>query len=308
MSVRRLLLALALLLAVAAPGAQPAVPAEAGDTLVLGRISDDPRRHFDSLQALIDYVVPRLAEVGIRRGRVLMARDAQQMASYLRRGRVDWVTETAATGLLLAERSGGTVLVATERDGVALYRTVVFVRRDSGIDSLDDLRGRSIAFQNPNSTSAYYAPAAAILGRGLPLEILLSPKDRPRPDGVGYVFARSEANVSAWVHKRLVDAGAFSDIDWNNLTRLPASFRGDFRIIHHTPPFPRGVEVVRPGLAPAVAERLRTVLLGAAADPAAREPLQRFFGTNGFVPVEGELAAALEGLRAAARDVRGQLE
>lgn len=308
MSRRGVLLLGVLLLGLGVARAQvPAVAAD-GDTLVLGRMSDDPRRHHDSLQALIDYVVPRMAEVGIRRGRVLMARDPQQMVSYLRRGRVDWVTETAATGLLLAERSGGQVLVGTERDGVALYRTVIFVRRDSGIGSLEQLRGRSIAFQNPNSTSAYYAPAAAILGRGLPLEILLSPKDRPRADGVGYVFAQSESNISTWVHKRLVDAGAFSDVDWNNLNRLPASFRGDFTILHTTPPFPRGVEVVRPGLPPAVVARLREVLLQAAADPAAAEPLRRFFGTNGFVPLEGELGAALEGLRESARHVRGQLE
>ena len=34
----------------------------------------------------------------IREGRILMARDVQQMNSYLRRGRVDWVTETPGTG------------------------------------------------------------------------------------------------------------------------------------------------------------------------------------------------------------------
>jgi len=303
-----LLCGVLLLTVLGAARAQLPATVASNDTLVLGRISNDPRRHYDSLQALIGYVVPRMAEVGIRRGRVLMARDPQQMASYLRRGRVDWVTETAATGLLLAERSGGGVLVGTERDGVALYRTVIFVRRDSGIGSLEQLRGRSIAFQNPHSTSAYYAPAAAILARGLPLEILLSPKDRPRADGVGYVFAQSESNITTWVHKRLVDAGAFSDVDWNNLNRLPASFRGDFTILHTTPPFPRGVEVVRPGLAPAVSARLREVLLGAANDPEAAEPLRRFFGTNGFVPLEGELGVALDGLRESARDVRGQLE
>ena len=34
-------------------------------------------------------------------GQLMMARDAQQMNSYLRRGRVDWVTETAGTAMLL---------------------------------------------------------------------------------------------------------------------------------------------------------------------------------------------------------------
>jgi phosphonate transport system substrate-binding protein len=278
------------------------------DVLVLGRISDDPARHHEQLRPLLDYVVPRMAGVGVREGRILMARDSQQMASYLRRARVDWVTETAATGLVLAERSGARVLVATERDGVALYHSVVFVRRDSGIRRLADLRGRSVAFQNLNSTSAYYAPAADILSTGLPMEILLSPNDRPQADGVGYVFARSENNISTWVHKRLVDAGAYSNIDWGDLHRLPESYREDLEVIHASAPFPRALELVRSGMPAEREARLREVLLAAAADPEAREPLAHFFGTNRFVPVEGELRQSLVRLASDVRRVRVALE
>jgi phosphonate transport system substrate-binding protein len=280
----------------------------AGSELVLGRISDDPRSHHDPLRALLDYVVPRMAEVGIRSGRVLMARDAQQMASYLRRGRVDWVTETAATGLLLADRGGGRVLVGTERNGVGSYHSVVFARCDSGIGRLADLRGRSIAFQNPNSTSAYYAPAAALLDAGVELEILLSPKDRPRGERAGYLFAQSEANISTWVHKRLVDAGAFSNLDWDNLSRLPESVRADLQVIARTAPFPRGLEIIRAGMPEARVTRLREILLGAASDPAAREPLQRFFRTDGFFALDTATQAELERLRREARRVRDALE
>ncbi|HAI46209.1 MAG TPA: metal-binding protein, partial [Stenotrophomonas sp.] len=78
-------------------------PATAGpdNVLVLGRISDNPKSHYAQLQPLLDYVVPRMRDVGITEGRILMAPDAQQMASYLRRGRVDWVTETSGTAVAL---------------------------------------------------------------------------------------------------------------------------------------------------------------------------------------------------------------
>jgi phosphonate transport system substrate-binding protein len=286
--------------------AQPATSRD--EVLVLGRISDDPSRHYDQLKPLLDYVVARLAPEGVREGRILMARDTQQMASYLRRGRVDWVTETAAMGLVLSERTNARLLVGTERDGVGLYHSVLFVRRDSGIRTLADLRGRSIAFQHPNSTSAYVAPAAALLAAGLPLEILLSPSDRPQPDSVGYLFARSENNISTWVHKKLVDAGAYSNIDWSNLHRLPQSFRDDLVVIHETANFPRAVEVVREGLDPALEARLRQVLLDAANDPQAREPMLRFFGTTRFLPIEGELQRSLVQLRDDTRRVRAALE
>lgn len=296
-------LALALLLHVGAAQA-----GEDEDMLVLGRISDNPKRHYEQLKPLLDYVVPRMADVGIREGRILMARDVQQMQSYLRRGRVDWVTETAAMASILQERAGARPLLATERDGVRLYRTVFFARRDSGIRTFGDLLGRSIAFQSPSSTSAYFAPAMALLQAGLPLEILLSPRDRPESGGVGYVFARSESNIAAWVHKRVVDAGAFSNLDWEDLERMPDRFREDLTIIGETEPYPRAVELVRTGLPVAVETRLREVLLAAADDPAGQEALRSFFQTNRFVEIDGDTAQALERVRAGVRRVRAELE
>ena len=285
------------------------LPAKADDSvLVLGRISDDPNAHYEQLKPLLDYVVPRMADVGIREGRVLMARDAQQMASYLRRGRVDWVTETAGTAMLLQERAGAQPLLMTERDGVDRYHTVYFVRRDSPIRSLDDLRGGSIAFQNRFSTSAYYVPATELLERGLALEVLLSPADRPAPGSVGYVFGRSELNVSSWVHKGLVDAGAMSNLDWANPYRVPETFRADLRIIRETPAYPRALEMVRGGLDVHVQQRLREVLIGAAADPDAREALLRFFKTTRFAPIDTPTTHALEHLRKGVARVGREVE
>ncbi len=284
----------------------PALPIQ--EVLVLGRISDDPKQHYEALRPLLDYVVPRMRSVGIREGRILMARDAQQMMSYLRRRRVDWLTETPAMAVAYRQRLGAKILLATERGGGRNYHTVFFVRRDSGIRTIAELAGRSIAFQNPNSTSSYIAPAAELLDAGLQLDLLLSPMDRPDPGSVGYLFARSEANISTWVHKRLVDAGAFANLDWNDLQRLPQSYRDDLLVIHETEPFPRAVEVVRPGMDPRVEARLREVLLAAAEDPDAREPLMSFFGTNRFVPLDAQAEASLQRLSTNLLRVRERLE
>ena len=284
------------------------VAAEGDDVLVLGRISDDPASHYAQLQPLLDYVVPRMADVGIREGRILMARDAQQMLSYLRRGRVDWVTETAAAAMLLEHRAGAEPLLLTERSGVSRYRTVFFVRRDSGIQTLEALRGRSVAFQNRSSTSAYFVPVTELLARDLPMEILLSPVDQPDPESVGYLFAGSESNIATWVHKRLVDAGAMSDLDWNNTRAMPPAYRRDLVVIHETPDFPRALEITRAGMDPKVRERLRSVLEQAADDPQAAEALQHFFGTTRFLPIDGEAAHQLQYLRTAVLRVSDEIE
>ncbi len=286
----------------------PAQAAEPRNVLVLGRISDDPQAHYEQLKPLLDYVVARMGDVGITEGRVLMARDVQQMQSYLRRGRVDWVTETASGATLLEARAGAVPLLLTERNGVSHYHTVYFARRDSGIQSLDDLRGRSIVFQNRQSTSAYFVPATELLARGMKLEILLSPRDQPEPDSVGYLFARSELNISAWVHKRLVDAGVFSSLDWEDERRMPPAFRPDMKIIYETPEYPRALEMVRGDLDPRVEARLREVLLQAAQDPDAREAMALFFRTTRFLPVDANSRQGLDRLSEGAARVREQVE
>lgn len=277
--------------------------------LVLGRLSDDPKSHYEQLKPLLDYVVPRMRDVGIVEGRILMAKDLQQMASYLRRGRVDWVTETSGTAMALRQRSGAEPLLLTERNGVARYHSVFFVRRDSPVNTLEDLKGRTLAMQSAWSTSSYLVPAMELLSRGIRPEILLTPQDTPTADTVGYVFARSELNISTYVHKRVVDAGVISNIDWQNEQRMPTVFRRDMRILYESEQeVPRAVEMVRTGLDPAVRARLQEVLLEASHDPSAGPALHKFFDTTAFHRIDPASQQALERLRGGLARVRLEVE
>lgn len=288
--------------------ALPACASEDGRVLILGRISDDPNAHYAQLKPLLDYVVPRMRDVGITEGRILMARDTQQMASYLRRNRVDWVTETASTAVQLEQRAAAKPILLTERSGVSRYHSVFFVRKESPIQTLEDLRGHTLALQSTASTSAYMVPLTELLDARLSPEILLGPSDEPSHDRVGYVFARSEQNIASWVHKGLADAGVVSDLDWNDPRRVPEAFRRDFRVIHETASYPRALELVREGMEPQVRARLIEVLLQAADDPKAQDALRLFFGTSRFLPLDDESQQALDLLRAGVRRVRSEVE
>lgn len=282
--------------------------AGSSSVLVLGRISDDPKSHYQQLQPLLDYVIPRMREVGITEGRILMARDAQQMASYLRRGRVDWLTETAGTAMAVGQRSGARPLLLTERNGVRSYQSVFFVRKDSPIHTLAELKGHTLAMQSVQSTSAYLIPAMELLGHGIPLEILLTPQDSPAANSVGYVFARTELNISTYVHKGLVEAGVFSSLDWDAERSMPPAFKRDIREIHRSGHYPRALEMVRADLDSAVSQRLREVLLHASDDPEAAPALRKFFGTSGFHPIDPQAQRTLDQLRAGLVRVRMEVE
>jgi len=122
------------------------------------------------------------------------------------------------------------------------------------------------------------------------------------------VFARSELNIATWVHKRLVDAGVMSNIDWDNPKRMPPGFASDMRVLARTDAFPRALELVRADLDPAVKARLRELLLEATGDPDAREAMLRFFGTTRFLPFDDEARAALERLDDGVQRVRMEVE
>ncbi len=276
--------------------------------LVFGRVSDDPKSQYESMKALLDYVVERMGDVGIHEGRILMARDALQMASYLRRGRVDWVSETGAGAMLLQRRADAQVFLLSERNGIRRYHTIYFARSDSKVKSIDDLRGHRIAFQNSTSTSAYFVPAMELLDHGLSMEILGSPFDAPVANSVGYVFARTERNIATWVHKGLVDVGTVSNLDWANPQHVPEFFKSDFVILRESAELPRGVELVRNGLADPVRTRLREVLLAMAEDPAASAILAPYHQSLRFFDLDPRDRSDLKVLQAGVARVSAEIE
>ncbi len=61
------------------------------------------------------------------------------------------------------------VAVPQEKDGSTYYYSVMVVRKDSGITSLEQMKGHSLAFADPNSTSGYLIPSATLKAKGIDL-------------------------------------------------------------------------------------------------------------------------------------------
>jgi len=62
------------------------------------------------------------------------------------------------------------VVVPTEKDGSTYYYSVMVVLAGSGIKSLDDMKGHSLAWADPNSTSGYLIPSATLKAKGIKLD------------------------------------------------------------------------------------------------------------------------------------------
>ncbi len=104
--------------------------------------------------------------------------------------------------VLAHEKYGVDVALATVRFGSTTYTGEIIVRADSGIKTLQDLKGKVMCWVDPNSTSGYIIPRIMLKANGVD----------PDKDFSKTVEAGSHNNVVTAVYNKQCDAGAvFSD-------------------------------------------------------------------------------------------------
>lgn len=262
------------------------------ETIVLGRVSNNPRKHYAALDALGRYLVENSND--IERNETLLARDNEEMIEFLRKGKVDLVSETPFSAVLYEQAAGAQIALRQWKGGRPSYRTLFFTRKDGSIEQLGDLAGQLIAFEDRGSTSGFFVPKATLVDSGLTLKFA----DQPRSGtDVGYFFADSEVNTVAWVARGKADAGVISDVHWEDESRAPSGLKKDLRIFHTTPEIVRSVMVVRPGLDDERLEDIVDILLGMHQSDAGRDVLEDFYKTKQFDRLVGEAEASLDHVR-----------
>jgi phosphonate transport system substrate-binding protein len=182
----------------------------------------------------------------------------------------------------------GKLLLRRWKGGMADYHASIFTTRNGETKRLEDLKGKIIAFEDPESTSGYFLPRLFLTKRGFKL----LPKTQigsnvPRGE-VGYIFAYSQDKLVDLVLTKQVAAGAFSNDDY---TSLDDSKRSDITILAETASLPRHLVSVRKNLAPVLAKGLEKALLSMHQDLEGRSILQKADRTTKFDALPGgELA------------------
>ena len=188
----RILLIAAVALVSLAPSGTGAAESTAVDrdrdgTFVVGAVSSNPKRRIPLLEAFANYLAPKLKDLGVQRSAARVLPNNMEMVMALRNGSVDLTSETVFSALYYSEEAGADILLREWKKGISAYHTVFITRRDSPIRSIDDLRGKWVAFEDPGSTSGFLLPLSIILDHGLKVAED-RPIDTPLVDGVTYQF------------------------------------------------------------------------------------------------------------------------
>lgn len=203
----------------------------------------------------------------------------------LRNGDAD-ISFMGALPFVLAEAQMGAEAVLSEvYRGSPTYKGRIFVRRDSGLDSLASLRGRDIAFADPISESGYLYPLDLFIQAGL----IKSP-DKAE-DFFGRVFfAGGYQQAMQAMSSGLVDAACASE--YAELLLAPEK-QVDVTWIEETMPIPAHLVVARPDMDADLKRRFVDEML-ALNKPENKHLLAYLYGPDGYVETD---STAYEGVR-----------
>ncbi len=260
------------------PRASAAEPATSVRFGVIAEEPNEPDRMFNVYSPLLAELRQRLRPAGIGVAELVIARDLDDLSQRLSRKQVDFVLESVFPMLAMRERSGSlepALLVV--RRGQRDYRSVFFTRKESPIQSLADLRGRTLVLQAVRSTSAFALPRAELTRAGL--RLVAADDAAADPAAVRYVLALAEVNQAVWVLHEKGDAGAFNEGDWQ---ALPEKVRDKLRIFERSRPIQRGLIAFRSDLASATRSAVEQAMLALHQDEAGRKALAHASGITRF--------------------------
>lgn len=148
------------------------------------------------------------------------------------------------------------------------YRGIIFVRADSGINSLKDLKGKSFAFADRTSTSGYLYPAGLMKEAGLDPDKDIKAVNISGNAGVMAVMngqAAGGATYQTGIEQAFTDPVT---------KQVDAAKVAQFKIIATTDPIPNGMLVVRGNLDPATTDALRRALVSINTDADGKSALK----------------------------------
>jgi len=220
-------------------------------------------------------VITKLTGIPVR---VTVASDYAAVIEALRNRTADLAFVHPGGYVLASREAKATIVVRNLWHGKSSFTSRIYVRRESGLKTLEDLRGKTIAFIDPASSSGYIYPMVLLMQRGL-----VKNRD-PKTFFREVVFAGAhDAGMRALLNGH-VEALASFDMAREQYLPNPAE-REKIVFVAETPEIPEAGIAARDGLDPATFAKVKAALLQIKA-PAYAELLKRLYEIDGFAPAD----------------------
>lgn len=198
--------------------------------------------------------------------------------------KVDMVWYGGLTFVQARIRSKDGVIPLVQREEDEKFRSVFITRTDSGIDKLEDLKGKTFSFGSPSSTS----------GHVMPRYFLLQAKLDPDKDFRQVAFSGAHDATIAAVAGGKVQAGALNISVWEKFVQEKKVDTAKVKVFYTTPPYYDYNWTVRADMDAALRDKLRQAFLDLSpATPEGKTILNLQRATR-FIPTRVENYASIE--------------
>ncbi len=123
-------------------------------------------------------------------------------------GKLDLVWYGGFTHVQARQRTGDALAIVMRTEDASFHSKFI-ARKDSGIRSLKDLKGKTFAFGSVSSTSGHLMPRHFLLQEGIV----------PERDFARFSYSGAHDATAKWVEAGQVDAGALNEAVWERLVQ-----------------------------------------------------------------------------------------
>ncbi|NPV90877.1 MAG: phosphonate ABC transporter substrate-binding protein [Firmicutes bacterium] len=210
--------------------------------------SQNPQELLDSYKPMAGFLEKEI-KIPVE---LVVLDDYSQVARGMRDKQIDFAVFGPFSYVLASEIAGAEAFAVGIGPGSeTTYKSIIVVRRDSGINRVEDLKGKSFAFVDPASTTGNLIPRAMFKRIGIDPE-----KDLKNP-----IFVGSHDAAELAVQSGKVLAAADHNDSYNLMVSKGIISPEEIKIIWESEPIPRSPLAYRKDLPEETKKKLRDTVL-----------------------------------------------
>jgi phosphate/phosphite/phosphonate ABC transporter binding protein len=232
-----------------------------------------PKETFVHYRHLLAYIASKME----RDLEFVQRKTYGEIDELLGKGLIDLALICSGPYISGKDRYGFEPLAVPEIHGSHFYRSYLIVNENSPFQRLEDLRGHSFAFTDPDSNT----------GRLVPTYWLAQMHQRPETFFSRVIFTYSHDNSIMAVARNLVDGATVDGLIWDFYQAKDPTFTSKTRVIKKSEPYGIPPLVASRQLPNEVKERIRQLLLTMHQDPEGQKLLHELM-VDRFIPLQEE--------------------
>lgn len=224
---------------------------DSGSELIMGLIpAENNEEMVEKFEPMRAYMEKKLN----RPIKVFTATDYAGVIEAMRQDKVD-IAWFGPLSYVLAEQEAGAEAFATgvrKKTGKSTYKSILVVPGNSSVKSIQDLKGKNVAFVDPASTSGGLVPSYLVLK---------ATGQKPKEFFSKLTYAGSHDAAGMAVKNQTVDAAGTNDITYNKMLNKGLISQKSNRVLLESDPIPGSPLAYRQELDEQTKKKIREIVL-----------------------------------------------